>query len=315
MLRSCVLASTPRRQRGLGFGAAFVLAAGVVCASCVPAGAPLVSEKLHPCASTEGPTDGYCGGLEVYEDREAGSGRKIRLAIVVLPSVSSDVHADPLVFLAGGPGAGRGADGVAGAADVPQDPAHARHRPGRSARHRQVQPAQLPRAAATRCATSPNPTTAGARRTCGAAWRGCPVTRASTPPTSRWTISTTSAPGSATTGSISMAARTAPGPRWSICAATARTCDRSCWTAWRRWTCACRCTPRATRSARSTSCSRTACATTPAAAPTPQLPERTRGALRAPRRAAGSRVKVAHPRTGVVEEIEVTSKLVASIVF
>ena len=86
------------------FGAAFALAAGVVCASCVPAGAPLVSEKLHPCASTEGPTDGYCGGLEVYEDREAGSGRKIRLAIVVLPSVSSDVHADPLVFLAGGPG-------------------------------------------------------------------------------------------------------------------------------------------------------------------------------------------------------------------
>jgi len=104
VLRSCVLASTPRRQRGLGFGAAFAPAAGVVCASCVPAGAPLVSEKLHPCASTEGPTDAYCGGLEVFENREAGSGRKIRLAIVVLPSVSSDVHGDPLVFLAGGPG-------------------------------------------------------------------------------------------------------------------------------------------------------------------------------------------------------------------
>jgi len=104
VLRSCVLASTPRWQRGLGFGAAFALAAGVVCASCVPAGAPLVSPKLHACASTEGPTDGYCGGLEVYENREAGGGRKIRLAIVVLPSVSSDVHGDPLVFLAGGPG-------------------------------------------------------------------------------------------------------------------------------------------------------------------------------------------------------------------
>jgi pimeloyl-ACP methyl ester carboxylesterase len=83
--------------------AALVLAA-TVCAACVPAGAPLVSARLHPCASSEGPTDGYCGGLEVYEDRAAGAGRKIRLAIVVLPSVSSDVHADPLVFLAGGPG-------------------------------------------------------------------------------------------------------------------------------------------------------------------------------------------------------------------
>jgi pimeloyl-ACP methyl ester carboxylesterase len=99
------LAFTPRWQRRLGLvGAAFALAAGVVCASCVPAGAPLFSARLHPCASTEGPTDGYCGGFEVYENREAASGRTIRLAIVVLPSVSSDVHADPLVFLAGGPG-------------------------------------------------------------------------------------------------------------------------------------------------------------------------------------------------------------------
>ena len=76
----------------------------MVCASCVPAGAPLVSTRLHPCASTEGPTDAYCGGLEVYENRDAGSGREIRLAIVVLPALSSDVHGDPLVFLAGGPG-------------------------------------------------------------------------------------------------------------------------------------------------------------------------------------------------------------------
>jgi len=105
MLRSFVLASTPRRQRGLAYvGAALALATSVVCAACVPAGAPLVSAKLHPCASSEGPTDGYCGGFEVYEDREAARGRKIRLAIVVLPSVSSDVHGDPLVFLAGGPG-------------------------------------------------------------------------------------------------------------------------------------------------------------------------------------------------------------------
>jgi len=83
---------------------AFVLTVAVACAACVPAGAPLVSARLHPCVSSEGPTDAYCGGLDVYEDRAAGKGRKIQLAIVVLPSISSDVHADPLVFLAGGPG-------------------------------------------------------------------------------------------------------------------------------------------------------------------------------------------------------------------
>jgi pimeloyl-ACP methyl ester carboxylesterase len=93
------------RHRLQSFGAAFVLAATLACAACVPAGAPLVATRLHPCASSEGPTDAYCGGLEVYEDRAAGTGRQIRLAIVVLPSVSSDVHADPLFFLAGGPAA------------------------------------------------------------------------------------------------------------------------------------------------------------------------------------------------------------------
>jgi len=96
--------ASPRTDAHSGSAAAFVLAAALACAACVPAGPPLVSARLHPCASSEGPTDAYCGGLEVYEDRAAGTGRKIRLAIVVLPAVSTDVHADPLVFLAGGPG-------------------------------------------------------------------------------------------------------------------------------------------------------------------------------------------------------------------
>jgi len=91
------------RRRLRSLGATVALTAGLG-AGCVPASAPLVSARLHPCASTEGPTDGYCGGLDVYEDRSAAAGRRIRLQIVVLPSISSDVHADPLVFLAGGPG-------------------------------------------------------------------------------------------------------------------------------------------------------------------------------------------------------------------
>jgi pimeloyl-ACP methyl ester carboxylesterase len=92
------------RQRRLQWCAALALGVVLAAAGCVPAGAPLVSARLHPCASSEGPTDAYCGGLDVFEDRAARSGRTIRLAIVVLPSVSSDVHADPLIFLAGGPG-------------------------------------------------------------------------------------------------------------------------------------------------------------------------------------------------------------------
>jgi pimeloyl-ACP methyl ester carboxylesterase len=60
-------------------------------------------ERLRPCASGEGPVDAYCGRLEVFENPQAGSGRRIPLNIVVLPSLSGE-SADPLFFLAGGPG-------------------------------------------------------------------------------------------------------------------------------------------------------------------------------------------------------------------
>jgi pimeloyl-ACP methyl ester carboxylesterase len=62
-------------------------------------------ERLHPCASADGPTDAYCGTLTVFEDRAAKSGRQISLWIVVLPALRP-VARDPLVFLAGGPGQG-----------------------------------------------------------------------------------------------------------------------------------------------------------------------------------------------------------------
>jgi pimeloyl-ACP methyl ester carboxylesterase len=45
-----------------------------------------------------------CGTYEVYEDRAAGSGRRIRLHVIVLPAIGSDRRADPLLFLQGGPG-------------------------------------------------------------------------------------------------------------------------------------------------------------------------------------------------------------------
>jgi pimeloyl-ACP methyl ester carboxylesterase len=75
-------------------------------AGCTRVVAPNFTNRLHLCSAEEGPTDAYCGGLDVFEDREARSGKTIRLNIVVLPSIGADVQPDPLVFLAGGPGQG-----------------------------------------------------------------------------------------------------------------------------------------------------------------------------------------------------------------
>jgi pimeloyl-ACP methyl ester carboxylesterase len=45
-----------------------------------------------------------CGTYEVYENRAARSGRKIKLKIVVFPATGSDKAADPLFYIPGGPG-------------------------------------------------------------------------------------------------------------------------------------------------------------------------------------------------------------------
>lgn len=63
-------------------------------------------DRLKPCRASEGPTDGYCGSLDVWEDRQARSGRKIALKILVLPALKQQQAPDPLFILAGGPGQG-----------------------------------------------------------------------------------------------------------------------------------------------------------------------------------------------------------------
>lgn len=68
--------------------------------------APTAIERLSPCKMNEGPTDAYCGKLEVWENRAAQSGRKIALKIVVLPGLRRDSKSDPLFLFAGGPGQG-----------------------------------------------------------------------------------------------------------------------------------------------------------------------------------------------------------------
>jgi pimeloyl-ACP methyl ester carboxylesterase len=60
--------------------------------------------RLEPC-SIEGTDEPMlCGSYEVFEDREARSGRTITLNIAVLPAVSSSPRPDPIFYLAGGPG-------------------------------------------------------------------------------------------------------------------------------------------------------------------------------------------------------------------
>ena len=73
--------------------------------ACSGTGPPTAADRLHPCVTDEGPNDALCGSLRVYENRQTRTGRQISLNIVVLPAVGS-AQADPLFFLAGGPGQG-----------------------------------------------------------------------------------------------------------------------------------------------------------------------------------------------------------------
>ena len=50
-----------------------------------------------------------CGVYEVYEDREAMSGRTIKLNIVIAPALGENPEPDPIFFFNGGPGVGAAA--------------------------------------------------------------------------------------------------------------------------------------------------------------------------------------------------------------
>ena len=80
-----------------------VLAALAAAPGCTESRPVSALERLQPCTTDEGPVDAYCGRLSVFENRDARSGRRIALNIVVLPSLGGG-QLDPLFFLAGGPG-------------------------------------------------------------------------------------------------------------------------------------------------------------------------------------------------------------------
>jgi pimeloyl-ACP methyl ester carboxylesterase len=82
-------------------------AAAVILAACAPAPeSPRASVALETCRLPGVEVAARCGRFEVWEDREAKSGRRIRLDIAVIPARLRAREADPIVVLAGGPGQG-----------------------------------------------------------------------------------------------------------------------------------------------------------------------------------------------------------------
>jgi pimeloyl-ACP methyl ester carboxylesterase len=82
-----------------------VLAALVLLACAGQQAAPGASPPpLERCHLTGVDAEVRCGTVTVFEDREAASGRTIDLRVVVVPAVRPDPEPDPVFFLAGGPG-------------------------------------------------------------------------------------------------------------------------------------------------------------------------------------------------------------------
>src|SRR5262245_23534672 len=69
-----------------------------------PATAPRQKLTLEPCRLPGWNEDVRCGQYEVYENRQANSGRKISLRVVVAPALSERAAPDPVFYFSGGPG-------------------------------------------------------------------------------------------------------------------------------------------------------------------------------------------------------------------
>ncbi|NNF42612.1 MAG: alpha/beta fold hydrolase [Phycisphaerales bacterium] len=87
---------------------ASVIGGMIALASSVTAAPPSIT--LERAVDPETGTEIRFGALRVYENRDAAAGRKIDLAVVVLPATGPDPRPDPLFVLAGGPGLGAAAN-------------------------------------------------------------------------------------------------------------------------------------------------------------------------------------------------------------
>lgn len=84
-----------------------ILVAAICLAACTTGLKPKQAiDRLQPCKQPDGPIEGYCGTMDVFEDRDAKTGRKIPLKMIVFPALKRTAAKDPLFFLAGGPGQG-----------------------------------------------------------------------------------------------------------------------------------------------------------------------------------------------------------------
>lgn len=98
------------RWRWRGGAAATLFAVAVGCAGCRSEtlhGAPAGTLVDVTCQGTV-PPGSRCATLSVYENRSARSGRTIPLHILILPATDAGRAADPVFFLAGGPGQAAG---------------------------------------------------------------------------------------------------------------------------------------------------------------------------------------------------------------
>ena len=84
--------------------------------SASPRAARLLGGEPMDACTLEG-TKAFCGSLRVPEDRGAPSSREIELNVAVIPAARLEGEADPVFFLAGGPG-GAATQSWAGAATV-----------------------------------------------------------------------------------------------------------------------------------------------------------------------------------------------------
>jgi pimeloyl-ACP methyl ester carboxylesterase len=85
----------------------FALLAAAVLAACTSGSdSPRSAIALADCRLPGVETPARCGTHEVWEDRAAASGRRIKLRVAVLPAKARAREPDPIVILAGGPGQG-----------------------------------------------------------------------------------------------------------------------------------------------------------------------------------------------------------------
>jgi pimeloyl-ACP methyl ester carboxylesterase len=89
-------------QRGL---ACTILALGLWGGAAPTAAEPVrPALTLHPCRLPGLPDEARCGTFKVFENRDARRGRRIALAVAVLPALGPDRLPDPIAFFDGGPG-------------------------------------------------------------------------------------------------------------------------------------------------------------------------------------------------------------------